>query len=112
MGSMVEIFLDRAGNELLVAESLKKLSDEEKAKEDFHISERTTFYSSVISHSYYAIFYAAKAMLLTKGITTSGPEIHRKTLDEFKKKTCRHGTLGCGTAGDVQEGGHTGGRPA
>lgn len=61
MDSMVEIFLDRANNELLAAESLKKLSDEEKAKEDFHISGKTTFYSSVISHSYYAIFYAAKA---------------------------------------------------
>lgn len=93
MDSMVEIFLDRAGNELLAAESLKKLSDEEKAKEEFHISERTTFYSSVISHSYYAIFYAAKAMLLSKGITTSGPEIHRKTLEEFKKNLVDTGLL-------------------
>jgi len=85
MDSMVEIFLERANNELLAAESLKKLSEETGAKEDFHISSATTFYSSVISHSYYAIFYAAKAILLIKGIKTSSPDIHKKTYDEFKQ---------------------------
>jgi uncharacterized protein (UPF0332 family) len=93
MDSTAEIFLERAGNELLAAESLKKLSDEAKAKEDFHISEDTTFYSSVISHSYYAIFYAAKAILLAKGVKTSSPDIHRKTLDEFKKHLVDTGIL-------------------
>ncbi len=53
-----------------------------------------TFYSSVISHSYYAIFYAAKAMLLTKGIKTSKPDVHNKTFDEFKKNFVDTGILG------------------
>jgi uncharacterized protein (UPF0332 family) len=71
MDSMAEIFIERAGNEMIAAESLKMLSEESGAKEDFRIPQGTTFYSSVISHSYYAIFYGAKAILLTRGIRTS-----------------------------------------
>jgi uncharacterized protein (UPF0332 family) len=83
MDSLVEIYLERANNEILAAESLKKLSEEVKTKTEFSIPETTTFYSSVISHSYYAIFYAAKAILLTKGIKTFSPEIHKKTYEMF-----------------------------
>ena len=82
MDSMVEIYFDRAGNELLAAESLKRLSEDAKAKEDFGIPQKTTFYSSVISHSYYSVFYAAKAILLTKNIKTDAPNVHKKTYDE------------------------------
>jgi len=39
----------------------------------------------VISHSYYCIFYAAKAYLINKGIKTEPPEEHRKTYDELRK---------------------------
>lgn len=85
MGSLIEIYLDRANNEIMVAESLKRLSEEEKNKIEFNLPEDTSFYSSVISHSYYAIFYAAKAILLTKDIVTKSPEVHRKTLEEFTK---------------------------
>ncbi len=52
-----------------------------------------TFYSSVISHSYYAIFYSAKAILLTKNIRTCAPEIHKKTFEEFKENFVDTGTL-------------------
>ena len=93
MGSMAEIFLDRADNEILAAESLKRLSDEASAKTSFKIPKETTFYSAVISHSYYAIFYAAKAALLAKGIKTSAPEIHRKTYEEFEKAFVKTGLL-------------------
>lgn len=93
MDSMVEIFLERANNEILAAESLKKLSEEEKLKEDFNIPRSTTFYSSTISHSYYAIFYAAKAILLTKGIKTNAPEIHKKTYKLFESRFIDTGEL-------------------
>jgi len=85
MGSLTEVYLDRANNEIMVAESLKRLSDKEEDKESFGLPDDISFYSSVISHSYYAIFYAAKALLLTKNIETKSPEVHRKTFDEFKK---------------------------
>lgn len=79
-----KVFLERAKNELAVAELLKRVTEETDAKKKFSIDENMTFYSSVISHSYYAIFYSAKAILLTKNIKTSAPEIHKKTFEEFK----------------------------
>jgi uncharacterized protein (UPF0332 family) len=85
MGSLTEIYLDRSNNEIMAAESLKRLSEKEEDKESFGLPDDISFYSSVISHSYYAIFYAAKALLLTKKIETKSPEVHRKTFDEFKK---------------------------
>ncbi len=93
MDSMVEIFLDRANNEITAAESLKKLSEDSKSKEEFRLPRKMTFYSSVISHSYYAIFFSAKAILLKKGIKTSSPEIHKKTFEEFKKNLVDTGIL-------------------
>ncbi|MBU1199821.1 MAG: HEPN domain-containing protein [Nanoarchaeota archaeon] len=86
MGSLTEIYVDRANNEIMVAESLKRLSEKEEDKVNFDLPDDISFYSSVISHSYYAIFYAAKALLLIKGIETKAPEVHKKTFEEFKQK--------------------------
>ena len=85
MGSLIEVYLDRADNELMAAESLKRLSENERDKEEFNLPEEVSFYSSVISHAYYAIFYAAKAILLSKSINPKAPEIHKKTFEEFDK---------------------------
>lgn len=93
MDSMAEIYLERAGNELLASESLKKLSEDAKSREDFSLPQSTTFYSSVISHSYYAIFYSAKAILLTKGVKTSAPDVHKKTYEEFERVFVNTGIL-------------------
>lgn len=93
MDSMVEIFLERADNEILAAQSLMKLSEESKSKEDFQLPSKITFYSSVISHSYYAIFYSAKSILLTKNIKTSAPKIHKKTFEEFRRNFVETGVL-------------------
>jgi len=93
MDSMVEIFLDRADNEIHAAESLKKLSEDLNSKKEFELNENVTFYSSVISHSYYAIFYAAKAILLANGIKTSSPDIHKKTFEEFETHFVNTGVL-------------------
>jgi len=90
---MIKVYLDRAQNELLAADSLMRLSQETQAKEFFSIEQSTTFYSSVISHAYYCIFYSAKATLLTKEITTSSPEIHKKTFEEFKSQFVDTGIL-------------------
>ncbi|MFZ3077496.1 MAG: HEPN domain-containing protein [Candidatus Aenigmatarchaeota archaeon] len=86
-------FIDRAENEIVIAETLKRISDEMDAKQYFEIDGKMTFYSSVISHSYYAIFYAAKAILMAKNIRTSAPEIHKKTFEEFKRKFVDTGIL-------------------
>ena len=93
MDSQIEIFIKRANNELLAAEALKRLSEEVRYKGEFNIPQDATFYSSVISHSYYAIFYAAKAILLTKNIKTTFPSIHKKTYDLFEKIFVKTGVL-------------------
>ena len=84
MGSLIEVYLDRANNEIMVAASLKRLSERETDRVNFNLPDDVSFYSAVISHSYYAIFYAAKAILLTKDVETKSPEVHKKTFDEFK----------------------------
>ena len=93
MDSMVRIYEERADNELFAAKSLKKLSEDSDMKETFELPDKITFYSSVISHSYYSIFYAAKAILLTKGIRTGPPSVHKKTYDEFKSRFVDTGIL-------------------
>ena len=93
MDSMTRNYTERSRNEITIAGSLKRLSEEKEAKRFFEIGSQETFYSSVITHSYYAIFYAAKAMLLSKGIKTSSPEIHRRTYDAFKKEFIDTGIL-------------------
>ena len=92
MDSKVELYLKRARTEMNMGVLLLKSSGN-KLLNDFDIPEDETFYSGVISHCYYSIFYSAKAMLLTKGIDTKAPEVHKKTLDEFKKQFIDTGIL-------------------
>jgi len=93
MDLTIKNYLDRAENELVLSSSIKRLSDDVEAKKYFNIDQKFTFYSSVISHAYYSIFYSAKAVLLTKGIKTDSPEIHKKTLDAFQKHFVDTGIL-------------------
>jgi len=51
VGSLTEIYLDMANNEIMAASSLKRLSEQEEDKISFSIPEEISFYSSVISHS-------------------------------------------------------------
>jgi len=86
MDSQVEIFIKRADTELLAAKSLKVLSEETKHKDELSIPQGATFYSSVISHSYYAIFYAAKAYLLSKNILLKSRQgQHQQVYFKFRK---------------------------
>lgn len=79
------LYLDRAKNELDLAKAIFKLSIESELKKEFNLKEDSTFFSNVISNSYYCIFYSAKAFLSINGIKTEMPDEHKKTLDEFKK---------------------------
>ena len=81
------LYIDRAKNELDLAKSIFKLSTVNRLKKEFELKEDCTFFSNVISNSYYCIFYSAKALLYTRNIMTQPPEEHRKTLDEFEKLT-------------------------
>lgn len=84
MDSIAKIYLERALNELSVAKVLFDISCNLDTKTELKVNEEITYYSSVISHAYYAIFYSTKAILLDKGIKTESPEVHKKTFEEFK----------------------------
>lgn len=80
------LYLERANNEIKFADIALFISNNKNIQIDvMKIEEPETYYSSVISHSYYCIFYSAKAYLAKKGIKTDAPEEHKKTYEEFKK---------------------------
>ena len=79
MDSEFNIYLERANNEIKLAEIILTLSKEKNIQLDtFKISQPETDFSSVISHAYYCIFYSAKAYLLTKEIKKNEPNEHKK----------------------------------
>lgn len=83
--SLAKLYLEKSENELVLAESLIKISRENNIKSLLKIGKNQTFYTAVISHSYYSIFYAVKAYLANKNIKTKMPDEHRKTYEIFKK---------------------------
>jgi uncharacterized protein (UPF0332 family) len=93
MDSMVKILLQRSRNEISAAKLLFEVSNDKNKREELNIEEEMTFYSAVISHSYYSIFYAAKAILLTKKVKTVAPEVHKKTYEAFKEQFVDSGVL-------------------
>ena len=69
MSDKAELYLQRAENELVAAQMLFDISSNPTLqKEQFKLEKDFTFYSTVISHSYYCIFYSAKAILIKKGL--------------------------------------------
>ena len=85
MDSDSKLYLERAENELRLAEIIMQLSiDKNLQTKMFEINKTDTYFSSVISHAYYSIFYTAKAYLISKKIITKPPEEHKKTYNEFK----------------------------
>ena len=81
-----KLYLEKANNEIKLAEIVLFLSNNKNLQtEIFKIENPETYYSAVISHSYYCIFYSAKAFLYKNGIITESPEEHKKTYEEFKK---------------------------
>jgi len=86
MDLKINFLIERATNEILAAESLKKISENPEEKENLNIPENTTFYSSVISHAYYAIFYCAKAYLASLKITLPSEQgQHQQVYHKFKQ---------------------------
>ena len=80
------LYIHRAENELKLAEMIFVISERPDMQTDaFDIRDPETYYSAVIAHSYYSIFYGAKAYLAKKGVTVSAPEEHKNAFEAFKK---------------------------
>lgn len=94
MNDDAELYLQRAENEIVAAQMLFDISSNSfLQKEQFKLEKQFTFYSTVISHSYYCIFYSAKAILIQNEIKTNAPEVHRKTLEAFEQFLVSNGKL-------------------
>ncbi len=86
MVSNFNLCIERADNELYLARSIQLLSDNSKLKKEyFNLEDSMTFYSAVIAHAYYAIFYSAKAYLISKGINIPEQGQHQYVYYKFKK---------------------------
>ena len=73
MSDEAKLYLQRAENELVAAQMLFDVSSNPTLqKEQFKLEKEFTFYSTVIGHSYYSIFYSAKAILIKNGIKKIG----------------------------------------
>ena len=79
----IDLYFNRAANELKLAKTALKISDDDSLKLSLELVPDDTFYSGVIGHSYYSMFYGTKAILLTLNIKTNPPNIHKATLDAF-----------------------------
>ncbi|MDI6737828.1 MAG: hypothetical protein QME12_04920 [Nanoarchaeota archaeon] len=94
MGKIEMLYLMRAENEIAAAQILLEASKRpELQKEIFSLQGNFTFYSAVISHCYYSIFFSAKAILAAEGIKTYSPNIHLKTLNAFDESLVKTGKL-------------------
>jgi uncharacterized protein (UPF0332 family) len=85
MDSESEIYIKRARNEINLSKMIMKISEDGKIQANIFEMPEDTYYSGVISHAYYSIFYMTKAYLIVKDIKTNPPEEHKKTYEEFKK---------------------------
>ncbi|MCK5282546.1 MAG: HEPN domain-containing protein [Nanoarchaeota archaeon] len=83
----------RAENELKHAETMFKISEDSDLKTELELLEQDTFYSGVIAHAYYSIFYATKAILFKNKIKTKSPNVHKATLDAFAFYSVINGRL-------------------
>lgn len=90
---LVRLNFERSLNELKLSESIFSISNSRKLKEKLNLIPEDTFYSGVIAHAYYAIFYSVKALLFWLGIKTDAPNIHKATLDAFAYYLVRNGKL-------------------
>lgn len=87
MDSEDKLLIERAEHEILTSEILEKLSKIEYSdvNERLDIPSGNTFYSAVIGHAYYSIFYGAKAYLVSKGTKFSEQGQHSAVYYKFKK---------------------------
>jgi uncharacterized protein (UPF0332 family) len=77
----VSFFMANSESSLRTASVLQQISDEDSLKETLKVGSDFESYLWVIVSSYYAMFYAATALLAKQGIKASGQIVHKVTAD-------------------------------
>lgn len=85
MDSKDKMLIERAEHEIATSELLYRLSEDSSEKTALNALSGSTYYSAVISHAYYAIFYSAKYYLLSKNISVPEQGQHSFVYQKFKK---------------------------
>ena len=85
MDSKYKIYIQRAKNELNLSSIILKISNDKNIQKDIFELPEDTYFSAVISHAYYSIFYMTKAYLIKKEIEIKAPHEHKKAFEEFKQ---------------------------
>ena len=99
-----KLYIHRAENEIKLAQIIFVISKQPNIqRETFKVNEPETYFSAVIAHSYYSIFYGAKAYLIKKGLEISAPEEHKKAIDENLPELTDDFVKTLGDFADVQD---------
>jgi len=77
----VDFFMVNAESSLRTASILQEISDDDSLKEKLKVSSDFESYLWVIVSSYYAMFYAATAILAKQGVKATGQIVHKITAD-------------------------------
>jgi uncharacterized protein (UPF0332 family) len=77
----VDFFMANAESSLRTASILQEISDENALKETLKVGMDFESYLWVIVSSYYAMFYAATAILAKQGVRATGQIVHKVTAD-------------------------------
>lgn len=80
------LYLERAENEIVLSNIIFNISNDKNLQSSvFEIVPARTFYSAVITHAYYSMFYAAKAYLIKNKIFVNAPNEHVKVYEAFSQ---------------------------
>jgi uncharacterized protein (UPF0332 family) len=77
----VGFFMKNAESSLQTASILQEISDQEALKSNLKVGKDFESYLWVIISSYYAMFYAATALLASRGTRVTGQIVHKVTGD-------------------------------
>ena len=79
MESHVQAYLSEAESDLALAKVSYVLSTDKGQRESLSVPKEVNFLKKVSTLSYFAMFHAAKALLISNGIITNFPNEHIKT---------------------------------
>ena len=80
---LIGLMVKKASNNLKLARIVMRISDAKEVKEFLGLAEKDSFYDWVIITAYYAMYFAAQALLATKKVRIQRIRVHEATLYAF-----------------------------
>jgi len=86
MASKVENYLEKSESKLLLAKNSYSLSTNSYLRELSGLPREMTFFNETVQQSYFSIFYAAKAYLISNNLETRPPGEHISTYNGLERE--------------------------